>query len=531
MGNFSVNHYSSISVSGNRVQLLYLVDLAEIPTFQELSSLGVSTQNGLSAKQRSRYLHKKLRALAPELLLTADGRRIPLNVRASSLIFPPGAGGLPTERIYAVLAARVPAGTQVLQYRDDTFRGRTGWKEIVAAGAQVRGASVPSSSQSRALTIYSAAVTSSPPQEVSASLTLRGTSQGSLLPASTVIRQAESPLFNPIGGWSLLSRGLARKGPSSAAAFSAGREDGMTSLIAGQSLSLGILLLSLLFAFWFGAGHALSPGHGKTIVGAYLVGNRGTARHAVILGLTVTATHTAGVFALGLVTLYLSGFILPDQLYPWLGFLSGLLVAGMGFTLFARRLAALRRGRQSRPAAPLPFTGALLKQSDHLHSHPAEGRSHDHDSHGHHSQDHTADHSHSHSHGLGQPHSHEMPRQITMRSLIGLGISGGLLPCPSALVVLLSAIAFHKVAFGMLLIVAFSLGLATTLTAIGLLVVFSGRVLSRIRSKRSGRLLPAGLRVVRLMPVVSALVVGALGTVIAIGALSPSSLPAIFIHL
>jgi ABC-type nickel/cobalt efflux system permease component RcnA len=532
MGNFSVNHYSSISVAGNRVQVLYLVDMAEIPTFQVLSSLGVSTESGLGPKQRAAYLGKKLRELTPEILLTAGGRRIPLSVRASSLIFPPGAGELPTERIYAVLNGSIPAGATALQFRDDTLAGRAGWKEIVANGPQVERASVPASSRSRALTIYPAGVTSSPPQDLSASLVLRKSASSTLPPAATVIHRAQAPLFTRNGGWSLLSRGLARKGPSSAAAFSAGRADGMTTLISSQSLSLGVLLLSLVFAFWFGAGHALSPGHGKTIVGAYLVGNRGTARHAVILGLTVTATHTAGVFALGLVTLYLSGFILPDQLYPWLGFLSGLLVAAMGFTLFARRLSALRRRASSAPLErtvpvhPVPLMGRLapgqMHQVDAIASHTYDL---------HHSHEHEPGHTHSHVHGLGGSHSHEMPRQITMRSLIGLGISGGLLPCPSALVVLLSAIAFHKVAFGMLLIVAFSLGLATTLTGIGLLVVYSGRVLSRLRSTRSGRLLPAGLRVVRLMPVFSALVVGALGAVIAVGAISPSSLPAVFIHL
>jgi ABC-type nickel/cobalt efflux system permease component RcnA len=523
MGNFSVNHYSAISVAGNRVQILYLVDMAEIPTFQELASLGVQGATVLRATQKSSYLANKLRGLAPEIALTSDRKRVPLSVRASSLIFPPGAGGLPTERIYAVLQGRLPARASALRYTDDTFQGRAGWKEIVAGGSQLTSASVPSTSRSHALTIYPANVTSSPPQDLAASLTLNRSRSGALFGAVELIRRAQAPLFTSSGRWSLLSRGLARKGPTSAAAFSSGRVDGMTSLIAGQSLSIGVLLLSLVLAFWFGAGHALSPGHGKTIVGAYLVGNRGTMKHAAILGLTVTATHTAGVFALGLVTLYLSSFILPDQLYPWLGFLSGLLVAGMGFTLFVRRLAAFRRSRASQPAA-LPLAGRLIVSHGHdVHVHTVEAHSHDHH--------HSHGHSHEHAHGVGRSHTHEMPQQITMRSLIGLGISGGLLPCPSALVVLLSAIAFHRVAFGMLLIVAFSLGLATTLTGIGLLVVYSGRVLSRMRATSAGRFVPGALRVVRLMPIISALVVGALGAFIALGAISPSHLPAVLIHL
>jgi hypothetical protein len=123
--------------------------------------------------------------------------------------------------------------------------------------------------------------------------------------------------------------------------FSASRSDPLSDLMGGRTLSLAVVLLSLVLAFWFGAGHALSPGHGKTMVAAYLVGSRGTALHALILGLTVTVTHTAGVFAVGLVTLSLSQYILPDQLYPWLGFISGMLVALMGGILFVRRVSGL----------------------------------------------------------------------------------------------------------------------------------------------------------------------------------------------
>src|SRR5206468_5348409 len=115
-------------------------------------------------------------------------------------------------------------------------------------------------------------------------------------------------------------------------------DSGFASLIVHDHLSTGFVLLSLLIAMFWGAAHALSPGHGKSIVAAYLVGSRGTARHAVFLGMTVTVTHTIGVFVLGLITLFASQFILPEKLYPWLGLLSGLLVVGMGISLFRSRL-------------------------------------------------------------------------------------------------------------------------------------------------------------------------------------------------
>jgi nickel/cobalt transporter (NicO) family protein len=272
-------------------------------------------------------------------------------------------------------------------------------------------------------------------------------------------------------------------------------------------------VLSLVVTFWFGAGHALSPGHGKTIVGAYLVGSRGTAWHALILGLTVTATHTAGVFALGFVTLYLSRYILPDQLYPWLGFVSGLTVALMGVTLFVRRWRALRAAR---PAAVSPYRAA---------AHPAPPR---------HAHAHSSGAAPVHRHGpFGRAHSHAPVSRadgegVRARDLLALGISGGILPCPSALVVLLSAIAFHRIGFGLLLIVAFSFGLAGTLTGVGLLMVYGGRLITRVRGRSGSSLLP---RALRAAPVLSALAVAGLGSLIAVGAVSPGLLPAFLTSL
>jgi nickel/cobalt exporter len=245
---------------------------------------------------------------------------------------------------------------------------------------------------------------------------------------------------------------------------------GFAAVFEDAAAGEGVLLILLLAAFGWGALHALSPGHGKAMVAAYLIGTRGTARHAVWLGVTVTITHTVGVFALGLVTLLLSQYVLPEDLYPWLTLVSGLLVVAIGAGVLRARLRWA------------PDDDAR----DHAHHH---GVHHHHD-HGDHHRDPNAG------------HHHHVPQEITRRNLIGMGAAAGLIPCPSALVVLLGAIAQHEVALGLLLIVAFSVGLAGTLTGLGLAVVYARRVLPRLQ---------VGGRLVAALPAASALVIVVVG--------------------
>jgi nickel/cobalt exporter len=231
--------------------------------------------------------------------------------------------------------------------------------------------------------------------------------------------------------------------------------DGLAGVFERAAAGQGVLVLLVLSAFGWGAVHALSPGHGKAMVAAYLVGTRGTARHAVALGLTVTVTHTVGVFALGLVTLALSQYILPEDLYPWLNLASGLLIVVVGLGVLRARVRRARGG------------------SGHAHAHA------------HHEHEHPHDHVHDHAHGEhdhGQGHHHHVPSTITARGLVAMGASAGLIPCPSALVVLLGAVAQHQVGLGLGLIVAFSAGLATTLVALGLVVVLAAGATRRIGS-------------------------------------------------
>ena len=195
-------------------------------------------------------------------------------------------------------------------------------------------------------------------------------------------------------------------------------ESGFAALVAEEDPSLGFVLVALLVAMFWGAAHALTPGHGKAIVAGYMVGTRGKPRHAFLLGGIVTVTHTIGVFALGLITLGLSEFIVPEDLYPWLNLASALLVVTVGVIVLRSRYRAV---------------------NGHSHEH-----GHDHD------------HGHDGEHG----HSHVPEPGSGIKGLVAVGISGGILPCPTALVVLLAAISLHRVAFGLLLIVAFSIGLA-----------------------------------------------------------------------
>jgi ABC-type nickel/cobalt efflux system permease component RcnA len=219
------------------------------------------------------------------------------------------------------------------------------------------------------------------------------------------------------------------------------------------------------------------------MVAAYLVGSQGTAVHACLLGMIVTLSHTAGVFLLGAVTLYLSKYVVPERLYPWLGALSGLTIAILGIYLLIQRW----RGKHGH---------------SHSHSHP---HSHSHD-HGH---DH---HHHHHHHHHAHPHSHDhVHRTVSYRQLLALGITGGIVPCPAALVVLLSAIALHRIAFGLFLIVAFSFGLAAVLIAIGLLMVYARRFMSKVSGE--------GTLITRWLPVASAAFITVLGVSITIRAL------------
>jgi ABC-type nickel/cobalt efflux system permease component RcnA len=408
LGNFTINRFARVEVSGHRLYVRYVLDLAEIPTFQ-------AQQQGVDPRVYSARLARGLH-------ITLDGRRVALVPVGHALGFPLGVGGLHTMRLEVIMRGpRVDAAARLAVY-DTNYADRIGWKEIVV-GAQT-------SSLSDELRAYPKSLLQSPLDVTSASTTV-------------------APTLAPVPG---LTRGKALEAPDRVA------DSGFTRLITRSHLSVLVILASLAAALFWGAAHALSPGHGKTIVTAYLIGKRGTAKDAALLGGIVTLTHTIGVFALGLVTLALSQWIVPDRLYPWIDLAAGLMVVSIG-------LAVLR------------------SRAKHAATHR-----HDHEHHHHHD------------------HEHDVSR----RSLLAVGVSGGLLPCPSALVVLLAAISLHRLAFGLVLIVAFSLGLALSITGIGVGAVLAKKAFAR--RSFDGVL-------IRTLPAVSALVIVVAGVLMTAHAL------------
>ncbi len=456
LGNFTINRYSHVQLTVDGVTVRYVLDIAEIPAFQERSLIDTDGDGAVSATERDAYLDALAGRIGAGLHLTIDGQDVALMPVETTLSFPPGQAGLDTQRVVIDYVAALPEDWEdargAAEFVDENYADRIGWREVIVTsldGVSVVDASVPSQDLTHELTTYPKDLLSDPLAVTSATF---GFEPGAGAGGAPLAQPATAPVGVQVRT----------------------RENGFTSLIESDELSFAFIAGAMFVALGFGALHALGPGHGKTIVAAFLVGERGNARHALLLGLTVTATHTVSVFALGVITLNLSAFIVPERLYPWLTLLSGLLVAGLGGALLLSRLQALRRKR-------------------------------------------THEHELAHAHG---GHSHALPgtngSPVAWKSLLALGVSGGILPCPSALVVLLGAISLHRVGLGLLLVVAFSVGLATVLTGIGLALVWVGRLASRSKAWDRGRALDRfsfAPLLVRALPSLSALAITAVGAV------------------
>jgi len=493
MGNFSISHYSGITIEGDSVDVLYLIDMAEIPTFQEMQEAGLSGH--LDDPKLQSYLTAKSGAFASGLNVTVDGKNVSLQPVSQNVIFTPGAGGLPTMKFGFVYRGKVACKSDGCQltFQDANFPGRAGWKEVAAKagrGIVLASSAVPDHDRSRQLTNYPTDLVNSPPQTLEASITFAPAVPASTSSTSAAVARVPLALQSPKKAGNAAVAGAQSKVPDIAAPsapqpridITPNRQqtprNAFTQLIASQKMGFGITLLAAFIAAGLGALHALEPGHGKTIVAAYLVGSKGNAWHAFLLGLIVTLTHTAGVYLLGAVTLYAQKYILPETLYPFLAVLSGILIAGMGFYLFLQRYAGGEVG----------------------HSHGADG----------------------HSHGslFTLPSERATPGVVAdsaasgsrgsmpARQLLLLGITGGIVPCPAALVVLLSALALHRVLFGLFLILSFSVGLAVVLIAMGMVAVYAGRLMSRVATD--------GPIIQRWLPLASALMITVVGTVITV---------------
>jgi ABC-type nickel/cobalt efflux system permease component RcnA len=530
LGNFTISRYSAVTLGEQSAEVLYILDMAEIPAFQERQTMDADGDGAVSADEEAVWLAANVPALAGNLRLTVDGAAVPLTPQRHALTFPPGQGDLATLRLEVWLAAPLPAGDALnVVYEDGNYPDRLGWREVIvrATEGSLLASSVPAADLSDQLRDYPADLLLAPPNVSHA--------EARYAPPGATAATAPSTSVEPLAA--LPTPPATRFG-----------QDAFADLLGRTLDTPAALAAALLVAVGLGAAHALTPGHGKTIVGAYLVGSRGTARHALFLGLTTTITHTAGVFALGFLVLFASEFVLPEKLYPWLGVLSGLLVVGIGASILrghVRHWLAHRHGdAHDHGSYHFHFgKGHSHGPGGHTHDHshasishtptaanhpvaaPAGGartlafagvssaavaspvRPHTHDL----SHDHGPEHHHGHSHDHDP--AAEQPDALSWRSLLALGISGGLLPCPSALILMLSAIALRQVGVGLALILAFSVGLAGVLTGIGLIVVYAGRFLERLPVRHTAL-------TTRLLPLVSATFITLAGVAITVRALA-----------
>lgn len=479
LGNFTINHYARLEVASDQLRVRLVLDYAEIPAFQEKQNMDGDADGKISEAERLAYLAAQTRKVVEKLSLTVNGQAAPLTPDSGSeqLEFLPGQGGLEVMRLSMWLVAPYRLGSSdTVMFRDANYPDRLGWREIVVKpgnGVGIQNSSVSDQETSQELKVYPENLLTNPRADREATFTA--------VPGTGVTT-------SPTVGTPITTGALG--------AFDRTREAFGKLLVTNQELSPWVLLVSFVLAMGLGALHAFSPGHGKAVVGAYLVGTRGNWKQALFLGLIVTITHTAGVYALGAVTLFLSEYILPEQLFPWMGFISGALVAVIGIRLFVQRMRAARTKTSS-------YDKAMSQMKPSTAARQADAQQH---AHNFATPEEEAAHAREH---LAEIQAFEKP---SWKNLLSLGISGGLLPCPSALVVMLSAIALGRVLYGFFLIIGFSLGLAGVLVLTGLALLYAGKFAGRyLGGNRVGTAM-------RYVPLVGAFFVAILGVGIALDA-------------
>jgi nickel/cobalt transporter (NicO) family protein len=495
LGNYTINHYAEVRVEPDRVLLDVVIDQAEIPTFQARQAFDLDTDGEVSDEEVEAGRIEACRTIASSIEVTAGGAPLDLVALKAGLAFPPGVGGLSTMRESCAFEAALPApiatsATQIT-YADRSFPERIGWREIVARGSDVTlattGGKLRETSVSQRLTSYPADLIATPLADKE--LVLTASPGGPGLPpfevpdAQPIPGVAPPSAPSPADSAPAPTAAPASQAPASVPGGVTGAE--LPSIFRQADLTPVVILLSLLAAAGLGAGHALTPGHGKTLMAAYLVGTRGTALHALGLGLSVSVSHTAGILLLAAVVVGFSGAIAPDVVVRWAPVVAAVSIVLIGGWML---LGEVRRRRsEGAPAGRRAHGyGQGHAHDDHEHGH-GHGHAHDDHEHGH-------GHAHEepeHSHG-GITHSHRPPpgSSISWRSLFLLGLAGGLIPSTSALLILLGSIAAGRPAFGFILVVAFGLGMAAVMGGIGFALVAArdriegmelGRGLARIR--------------------------------------------------
>jgi nickel/cobalt transporter (NicO) family protein len=547
LGNFSVNHLNALTFETTGISNAAIIDIAEIPSTQAFPDVD-SDGNGLaSSAELSGYSVAQCTALAAAQSVRVDGSVVPFIVTSSSFTYAAGSAGISTSRLECGLVAATELSSRSrVEFVDAFEEDRVGWHEITAVGNGIAlvDSPVASVSVTDGLRTYPVDLLSSPMDVRQVSLDIQpdasvraASSVGSATPAASADGSTAS-----VGGSA--DAAIDRVGAYSSRFGSINRA--FDRLIGERDLTLGVGLLAVALALVLGASHALLPGHGKTVMAAYIAGRQGSARDAVMVGATVTATHTGGVLLLGM-ALTVSSSLAGEVVLGWLGVSSGVLVAGLGVALL---IGLLRRRAAGQPAQlhGHSHSGRFGHRHDHGNHHAGHGHDHDHDDHhaghghNHDHDDHDAGHGHDHDHGdhdAGHGHDHdhddhhshhrelvgvggggeraevgasnrslehavqseslvrhhhtheehdhvhepEPARPYSRRGLVAMGIAGGLVPSPSALIILLSAIALGRTAFGALLVVAYGLGMAATLTLAGIaLVVIRNRYQDRLEA-------------------------------------------------
>ncbi|MEN3609784.1 hypothetical protein AAH979_09565 [Plantactinospora sp. ZYX-F-223] len=512
LGNFSVNQSAALELRPDRVVVATEVDLAELPTLQESGTVDSNGDGSASGPERAAHAAASCAELARDFEVTVAGRRLGWAVGDTAFEYASGTAGLPTSRLRCRLTADAVLGSAttveiVNRYRVD----RVGWRELTAVGSGVRivDSPLPVASVSEVLRAYPEDLLSSPLDVRAARLRVEpgadlGVPGGGGPRRGAGLRDggAAGPGAATVDGVAAPTSG---ESSSAVAGWTAGAERRLRDLVGSRQVTPLVGTLAVLLALVLGAAHAALPGHGKTVMAAYLAGRAGRPRDAVAVGATVTLTHTGGVLVLGLLLTTVAGLV-GETVLGWLGVVSGGLIAVVG----AGMLLDLVR-RRARSAVDHHRIHADAHGHDQPHAHSrahahAHGRGHGHDdTHGH-----THGHDHPHGHGAGQHHHHH--HGTSRLGILGLGVSGGLVPSPSALVILLGAIGLGRTGFGVLLVIGYGAGMAATLTAAGLLVVrLRERWDQRRRRDRTTR------RWRRLAALASAAPLGTAGLVLVVG--------------
>jgi ABC-type nickel/cobalt efflux system permease component RcnA len=472
LGNFTINHYAGITVGAGEIRLDVVIDRAEIPTFQERRHIDTDEDGRVSDPETAAAVGPACDALREGVRLEVDGAAVALAGGASTLTFPGGLGGLPTMRLECVFSAPLALDEDRptrITFADESDPERVGWREIVVTGdrAVVDAGGAPTSSASKRLTAY-------PEDLLAQPLDIREV---------TIVARAAPGAGAATGD----------PGPGTGSAAVPGGVAGeLPALFSSADLTPFVIVASVVLAAVLGAQHALTPGHGKTLMAAYLVGSRGRAAHAVGLGLAVSVSHTIGILLLTAVVVGAQGVLPAEAVVQAAPIVAAVTIVAVGGWMVVAEVRRRRSGRviQNHDHAPAGHPDEAPHEHDHGHAAEHEHRS-----------EHA--HSHEHSHG-GVRHSHQPPAggALSWRGLFALGLAGGLIPSTSALLILLSSIVAGRPAFGFVLVVAFGLGMAAVMTGVGLAVVYGRARIERASAspwlRRLAAAAPLGAAVVVL---------------------------------